>query len=405
MSNADQGNQSAWASIRLVAGREISTRIRSKSFLIITALMVAAVVLGGVVVNLATASASSSATKIGLPPETAALAPAIEAVAQATGTKVTTSEVASTKAGEQQVADGDLDALLTGTAGEFGVTVHKTLDPDLQPVLAGLGQQVTLAEQVKALGGDPAVVSRALADSSPKVTVLDPEPARDTAQIVTGFAAGILIFISLMTCGQLVAQGVVEEKSSRVVELLLAALRPWQLMAGKVLGIGVIGLGQVVLVVGAGAGTAMALGLVDASKINLGATVAWALVWFIVGFVMYSLALGALAALVSRQEDVGTVTSPVLTLMMIPYFLGVSIAPWDPENPLVVWLSYIPFCSPLLMPIRIALGAASTAEVLIALGLSLALIPVLVWLAGRIYSNAVLRTGTRVKLTEALRAA
>ena len=78
-----------------------------------------------------------------------------------------------------------------------------------------------------------------------------------------------------MTAGQLVAQGVVEEKSSRVVELLLATVRPWQLMAGKVLGIGVIGLTQVVLVVGAGAGTALALGLVDTSSINLGVTALW----------------------------------------------------------------------------------------------------------------------------------
>ncbi|MNW56561.1 ABC-2 family transporter protein [compost metagenome] len=207
-----------------------------------------------------------------------------------------------------------------------------------------------------------------------------------------------------MTCGQLVAQGVVEEKTSRVVELLLATIRPWQLMAGKVLGIGAIGLLQLVVVVGGGVGTAFALGLVDASSVNLGATAAWVLVWFVIGFVMYSLALAALAALVSRQEDVGSVITPVLMLMMIPYIIGISIGPWDPENPLVVWLSYIPFCSPLLMPIRIALGTVETWEILLAVGLSLALVPVLVWLAGKIYSNAVLRTGGRIKLKDALRA-
>jgi len=271
-------------------------------------------------------------------------------------------------------------------------------------VLGSLAQQEALSSAVTELGGDPGEVGREIAQAAPDVTALEPEPERDNAQIVAGFVAGILLFISLMTAGQLVAQGVVEEKSSRVVELLLATVRPWQLMAGKVLGIGVIGLSQVVLVVGAGAGTAALLGLVDASSINLGVTALWVIVWFVVGFTMYALALAALAALVSRQEDVGSVTAPVITLMMIPYLIGITIAPWDPTNPLVVWLSFVPFCAPMLMPMRIALGEVAPWEIALSLGLSLALIPVLVWLAGRIYSNAVLRSGGRIKLKDALTA-
>jgi ABC-2 type transport system permease protein len=282
--------------------------------------------------------------------------------------------------------------------------VHTELPDALAPVLGSLAQQEALSSAVTELGGDPGEVGREIAQAAPAVTALEPEPERDSAQVVAGFVAGILLFISLMTAGQLVAQGVVEEKSSRVVELLLATVRPWQLMAGKVLGIGVIGLTQVVLVVGAGAGTAALLGLVDASSINLGATALWVIIWFVIGFAMYALALAALAALVSRQEDVGSVTAPVMTLMMVPYLIGVSIAPWDPTNPLVVILSFVPFCAPMLMPIRIALGEVAPWEVAVSLGLSLALIPVLVWLAGRIYSNAVLRSGGRVKLREALTA-
>jgi ABC-2 type transport system permease protein len=89
--------------------------------------------------------------------------------------------------------------------------------------------------------------------------------------------------------------------------------------------------------------------------------------------------------------------------MVIPYMIGISIAPWDPTNPIVVALSFIPFAAPMVMPIRIALGTVETWEVLVSLGLSLAVIPLLVWGAGRIYSNAVLRTGARVSLREALR--
>jgi ABC-2 type transport system permease protein len=174
-------------------------------------------------------------------------------------------------------------------------------------------------------------------------------------------------------------------------------------MAGKVLGIGLIGLLQVVLIVGAGAGTAFALGLVESSRLDLGATALWSLAWFVVGFTTFAVMIAGLAALVSRQEDVGSVSAPVTTLMVVPYVVGISIAPYAPDNPVVVWLSYIPFSAPLVMPIRIALGAVAPWQALLALALSVAVIPVLVWVAGRVYSRGVLRSGDRMKLAEALR--
>lgn len=390
------------AAIRLIAGREISTRVRSKAFVWTTVALVAAVVLGGVLLHFV-GSQSDSAQKVGVTPDASGVAEQLVALGSVTGTTIETQEVASADAAEPLLKDGTVSAVVTGT-DPLTVLVHTELPDALAPVLGSLAQQEALSSAVTDLGGDPGEVGREIAQAAPDVTALEPEPERDSAQVVAGFVAGILLFISLMTAGQLVAQGVVEEKSSRVVELLLATVRPWQLMAGKVLGIGVIGLTQVVLVVGAGAGTAALLGLVDASSINLGVTALWVIVWFVVGFTMYALALAALSALVSRQEDVGSVTAPVMTLMMIPYIIGVSIAPWDPNNPLVVWLSFVPFCSPMLMPIRIALGEVAPWEVALSLGLSLALIPVLVWLAGRIYSNAVLRSGGRIKLRDALTA-
>lgn len=390
------------AAIRLIAGREISTRVRSKAFVWTTVALVAAVVLGGVLLHLV-GSQSDSAQKVGVTPEASGVAEQLVALGSVIGTTVETQEVDSAEAAEPLLKDGTVSAVVTGT-DPLTVLVHTELPDALAPVLGSLAQQEALSSAVTDLGGDPGEVGREIAQAAPDVTALEPEPERDSAQVVAGFVAGILLFISLMTAGQLVAQGVVEEKSSRVVELLLATVRPWQLMAGKVLGIGIIGLTQVVLVVGAGAGTAAVLGLVDASSINLGVTALWVVVWFVVGFTMYALALAALSALVSRQEDVGSVTAPIMTLMMIPYLIGVSIAPWDPNNPLVVWLSFVPFCAPMLMPIRIALGEVAPWEVALSLGLSLALIPVLVWLAGRIYSNAVLRSGGRIKLKDALTA-
>ncbi|MFC8733066.1 ABC transporter permease [Luteimicrobium sp. NPDC057192] len=394
---------SAWSTVRMVAGRELTTRLRSRAYVVTTLVMFVAVVVGGVVIHLA--QGSSSSTVVGLTPQTASLAQPLEASAQAAGEDIEVEQVADDAAAKKGVEDGSLDAALTGDPASFTVVVKKELDTTGTAVLTSLRQQTALASAVQKLGGNPAQVSQQLSTATLDVTALEPQPERDGAQIVAGYVAGILLFITLQTCAQLVAQGVVEEKSSRVVELLLATVRPWQLMAGKVLGIGVVGLIQVAVVVLGGAGTAAVLGLVDASDIDLGATAAWSLVWFVVGFVMYSLALAALAALVSRQEDIGSVTAPVVMLMIVPYIIGISIAPWNPDSPIVQWLSYIPFCAPLVMPIRIALGTVETWQAIVSVLISLALVPALVWLAGRVYSNAVLRTGARVKLRDALRAA
>ena len=390
---------SSGTAVRMIAGREISTRIRSKAFIWTTVALVAGVVVGGVLLHLATDK--DDGYTVGLLPTAAPAEEALTATAAASDVAVTAPEVTDRAAGEQQLRDGDIDALVTST-DPFTVVVHESAPEPLAPVFASVAQQLALSTAITDLGGNPAEVGAQIASAAPQVVALEPPPERDGAQVAAGFIAGILLFITLMSAGQLVAQGVVEEKSSRVVELLLATVRPWQLMAGKVLGIGLIGLAQIVLVVGAGAGTAAALGLVDASNVDVGMTALWVVIWFIVGYTTYALALGALAALVSRQEDVGSVTAPVIAVMMIPYIIGVSIAPWDPTNPLVVILSFIPFCAPLIMPIRIALGEVAPWEVALSLGLSLAVIPVLVWLAGRVYSNAVLRSGGRIKLREAL---
>lgn len=398
MSTTALGARSA---ITLVAGREIRSRLASKSYRITTLLFVAAVVVGGVLLHLVTGSQSS--VKVALTPATSSLAQQLVATAEASGVTVTTSDVPDDAAGESAVRAGDADVLLTATTPTLRVVVKDSVGQSMQPVLGSLAQQLALASEIRQLGGDPTESAGRIAAAAPQVTALEPPPQVDGGQIAAGYIAGILLFLALMTSGQLVAQGVVEEKSSRVVELLLATIRPWQLMAGKVLGIGTVGLGQVLLVVGAGLGTAMALGLVDGSSVDLGAAAGWALTWFVVGFASYALVLAALASLVSRQEDVGSVIGPVTALMVVPYVIAISVAPWSPDSPLVVWLSYVPFCAPMVMPVRIALGTADTWEALVSLAISLALVPLLVWLAGRIYSNAVVRSGSKVRLRDALR--
>jgi ABC-2 type transport system permease protein len=281
--------------------------------------------------------------------------------------------------------------------------VKQDLSPSLRTALTVLVRQIVLNQQIVQAGGDPAAVNRAVESASFAVTSLQPPRQIDVQRLVFGLLVGVLVYAGLMIYGQLVAQGVVEEKSSRVVELLLTAIRPWQLMFGKVFGIGLVGIGQllVITVAGVAAGTATHV-LTFPPGLAVG-LVGWAVVWFLLGYFVYGLTFAALGALVSRQEDVSGVVTPALMVLIIPYVLGISILPGNPESPLIAALSVVPLFAPTLMPMRIGIGVAPAWEILVALGLTVGMAVLLVWLAGRIYSNAVLRMGSRIRVRDAFR--
>jgi ABC-2 type transport system permease protein len=268
-----------------------------------------------------------------------------------------------------------------------------------------LARQLALADQIDRLGGNPAIVGAAVDAATFGVRSLEPEAQFQTQRLIFGIIVGILVYMALMIYGQTVAQGVVEEKSSRVVELLLTTIRPWQLMLGKVTGIGLLGLGQLLVIAIAGVASGIATdSLTFPTNLAIGLTVS-AVLWFLLGYLVYALMFAGLGALVSRQEDVGGVVAPALILIILPYVLGITVLPSDPDSELIRWMSIVPFFAPTLMPMRVAMGVAPTWEVVLATALTVLLIVALVWLAGRIYGNAVLRMGSRVRVRDALRAA
>jgi ABC-2 type transport system permease protein len=126
-------------------------------------------------------------------------------------------------------------------------------------------------------------------------------------------------------------------------------------------------------------------------------------VWYLLGDFAYALMLAAAAALVSRQEDVGSVITPALMLLIAGFVFGVTQLPDDPDGRLMQTLSMVPLFAPMLMPMRLALGGVPAWQAALSVALMLASIPALVALAGRIYRNAVMRTGARVRLAEAWR--
>jgi ABC-2 type transport system permease protein len=386
-STAPDVRLSAVEAVRLVAAREVTTRLRSKAFRISTAVTLLLLIGFAIVMRFATGGADIT---VGISGQNAGLEAPLRATAGALDLRIDTRTV-DEAAGRTQVANGDLDALLVGDGQRVRVVVKKDLDKNLGSVLNVLASRLALSQEITRLGGDPGQVNAAVADAKVDVASLQAPYPYQSQQLVLGVIAGILIYMSLLLNGQSVAQGVVEEKSSRVVELLLATIRPWQLMAGKVAGIGIVGLIQMAVIGIVGVGAGQIIGVLTISASAAVGTVIWLVVWFLLGFVMYSLVFAALAALVSRQEDVGV--------------LGILILPSDPGNRLCEVLSVIPLFAPTLMPMRLAMGGVPVWEATLAVLLALVTIPALVWLSGRIYRNAVVRTGARVKLADALRPA
>ena len=388
--------------IRLVAWREMVTRFRSKAYRIATALMVAGVVAISVLPSFATSDAPVS---IALVSRDAALPKLITAAAEAAGEQVRIQVVPDLGAARTGLSGGTYHLIVRPRVdGRLAVSVVSGLDPPLRGALESVARQRVLRAQVAAAGVDPDRVDAAIAAAGVELTRLHPGREYDPERVGLGMIAGILVYVALLLYGQQVAQGVVEEKSSRIVELLLTAIRPWELMVGKVVGIGAVGLLQLGLTASIGTMLGTATESVDLDASVAAGTAGWTLVWFTLGFAAYALLFAAVGALVSRQEEVGGVSSPVLIVIIAPYVLGISVLPGDPDNTLVAVLSMIPIFSPTLMPMRIALGVPGW-QLAVSVVAMLVLIAFLIWLAGRVYGNAVLRTGTRVRLRDALRAA
>ncbi len=225
----------------------------------------------------------------------------------------------------------------------------------------------------------------------------------------------VLIFMAIITYGTWVAMSVAEEKGSRVMELMLNATTPLQMLAGKVMGNGAAGLTQYGIILAAAIGGLLAQGpihervlgspVTDGTLGGLDVPVVGAFaVLFVLGFLLYSLLYAALGSLISRQEDVQSATSPLMMLIMIGYFLSIFGLQAINET-WVKLLSFVPFFSPYLMLARVSVGHVEIWEFALSVVFLLVAIAIALVLAARIYSAGVLLYGQRVGLRQILKAA
>jgi ABC-2 type transport system permease protein len=208
----------------------------------------------------------------------------------------------------------------------------------------------------------------------------------------------VVLFFGISVFGQMVLTGVLEEKASRVVEVLLARIPPRALLAGKIAGIGLLGLAQIGVTALAALVAVTAVGSAGVPAVR-GPVLAWAIVWFVLGYALYATVYGALGSLGSRVEDAQAVAGPVTIVMVLAYFASFTTI-GQPGSAFARAISYFPLTAPMAMPGRIAMGATAWWEPVAAAALTLAAIAGLVQLAGRVYTRAILHSGPALSLRD-----
>jgi len=300
---------------------------------------------------------------------------------------------------------GDLAFTYVNEAGESTAVVER--------IYAGVAA-IALEDRLARSGIPAAEFEAAIAPPAFSIQGLDPagvtgatEAVDEGPQLAIAFVFTILMFLAIMLYGTWVAQGVVEEKSSRIMEIMVNAATPRDLLAGKVLGIGLAGLTQLLPMLLLG-GVAFALqrriveafgGDVDRlPNIDFGATsvtaIGWFLVYFLLGYILYSAMYAALGSLVSRQEEVSQAVSPMMTLMFVGYF-GSIFTIGAPDSVVARVLSIIPFTSPFVMVPRLVSGDPATWEVVLSLVLLAVTLVLAILFAARVYRIGVLLYGQK----------
>jgi ABC-2 type transport system permease protein len=368
--------------IWLVARRELLERGRSRAFLlslvlsvgiILAGLFLPSLIGGGVrVQHLGIVGTAPATVSEGLP-----------ATARLASLTVRIDPVSDVGTGESRLRDGSLDALLIFPPdGSLPTYVVKTR-----------GNQLLQQIVASSFSTPPQIAFRELEAA---------DPNRDTSLLLANVGV-ILLFISIFTFGTWVLTGVVEEKTSRVVEVVLSTIEPRDLLVGKVLGIGLLGLVQLAAMVSVGL-TAGVIGGRFSLPPTTGPAVVLLVIWFVLGYALYSTALGVLGALASRMEEASNASSPVSFIAMGAYFFSLLVAINDPSGTAARVASFIPPISPMVVPMRAALGAIEPWEMVGSALVTIAAIWILFVVGGRVYSGAILQSGARIRLRDAWRA-
>lgn len=382
-------SEPAWL---LVTRREVVSRITDKSFLLGTAFMV--VLIAGFIGFTAWQENRTDEVTLAATPDAVAMATAVKDGAGAVddAVEVTLLEVDDQDAAEAALTDDRADAWLHPVDGGWQLTSESSEQDSLTDVVTAVVRQQVLSDNaagagttVEALEAGSTVTTDFLRGDADKAAVAD----------AVGFVFVFLFYFAALVFGMQLASSVIEEKQSRIVEIIAAAIPLRQLLAGKVLGNTALAVIQLL--------TYLVVGLVGLSFTSfksyipdLTGPTAWFLAFFLAGFVALACLWAVAGSLASRAEDLQSTSTPLTMLMLVMFFGGLSL-----DGRAQVIASFVPPVSAVVMPKRILAGGVAWWEPLVALGLLAAFAAVTVWVGERLYRRALLQTGGRVSLRQA----
>lgn len=387
-----------WSGTRLVAGRTIAESLASKSWRITTAIMlllgIAAVVIPQLIGQDAT---TYKLTTVGeAPPQLVAM---LQSAGQAGDFTVEVATVPDDAAAQAAVRDGDADVALTGITSDDTLFVASSSGGTFPVLVAQAAVAEATTDAMEAAGLGPEQVAEIQSQRPPEQVSVGRVTNETRAGI--GFITGIVLYLALIIAGATIAGGVATEKSSRISEVLLAVLRPTQLLVGTVIGVGLMMLMQIAVLA-----VPVLIGLTRGSSLDIPpearGDVVLAIVWFVLGLLLYAFVFAALGALVDKPTEVGPAILPANAILIGAYLLGVIVTVQDPNTWVSVAASLFPFSAPLVMPIRWASGLVPNWQLILAMALTLATAVGVAVFASRIYARGLTRTGRRLKVREVL---
>ncbi|MYW02061.1 ABC transporter permease [Streptomyces sp. SID3343] len=388
------GGFTFWSAVRLVARREFTERIRDRGFQVSVGVMLA-ILLASVAIPAVIGGGSDKYDVAFLGPQQTQLAQTAERTATLLDVDIRVKPVADRAAADKALRDGKLDAVVD----QGRIVVDSGLKDPLAAVLQSAWATVERDGRLTAQGIDPGAVNQASAIQPMPKTTLDPDADQRDARRGIAFVGTLVLYGMLMLFCMWVASGVVEEKSSRIVEILLATVPAKALLTGKIIGIGLLGLLQMLVTAVVGLAAASATGTIELTG-DMVYPVALVLLWFVVGYAIYACMFAAAAARVSRQEDLQNVITPMTTLLIASFLMAVFLG--QNGGTAATVLAYVPPFSAMLQPVLTAADEVSVVENLAALAIALVALVLLVRLAARMYEGAVLRMGGKVTVKEAL---
>lgn len=394
-SSAGAPGYSRASAIRTVTGREIQVATKNKG-IIATFIIALVVVVGAIfVINYFSNKDSDN-------PELLVSGADAAVVSEIAGDGIDVSTVDDRDAAVAAVEDGK-DAALVRTDDGFELLSDGGADPSISGAAQAVASAIAQNDALASVGVDPAEFTAALPDATVTTTDISDDAQEDTiAAVVTTMLGTMVVLTFIMIFAGNVGGRVTEEKSSRVVEIILATIRPIDLLIGKVLAMLVIGFIGTVVILGVAMAALSTTGMLDDIEIDA-ATLPVLLVSFILGMLFFSALYAAAGSLVSKAEDLSSTQMPVMLIffaVMYPPIFGWSV----PDSTVMQVLSWVPPMSLGVAPMRYAAGEMSLGLLAASYAL-LALTTLLVLLlVARIYRGSILNNGKKMTWMRAIKA-